>query len=45
MCLSVVSANRDVDIAGPIVRTTDITVCANPFVAPSERLFGEAEVI
>jgi hypothetical protein len=34
------SANNDVDVAGPIARDTDAVICANPFVSPSERRFG-----
>jgi hypothetical protein len=38
-------ANSDVADAGPIARTMDAVVCARPFSAPRERLFGAAAVI
>lgn len=43
MFLSNENANNDAAAAGPTVRCIATIVCATPFVAPSERLFGAAE--
>ena len=36
------AANSDVDIAGPMARTTEAETCARPFVPPSDLLLGAA---
>jgi hypothetical protein len=42
MSLARENANREAAAAGATMRCTATTVCASPFVAPSERLFGAA---
>ena len=42
MSLARENANREAAAAGATMRCTATTVCASPFVAPRERLFGAA---
>lgn len=43
-CFWIPNAKAELTADGPIARTTDISICVRPFVAPIEARFGAAEL-